>query len=737
MAKETNNHIGKWKTSALGHLSKDTNGDEKTDYSRWRLEDKQGTQIWRYLESDEENKTWPQSVYEKHFLGLDTGLPDVSPAKTPLDAAKNGLEYYKNLQLPSGQWAAESSGPLLMLPVVVISCYVTNTPIPPAHAVEIKRYLFSQQHLVEGGWGWHVEAKSSNIGTALNYVTLRLLGASKDDPRLAKARKFLHSVGGAIYGPSVSKHFLSVLGVMEWSCVSPFLPEVWLLPDTDPTAPMNWYVHTRTNYLPMSYLWSKKWTYTPDALTTEIRSELYTKPYETVNFSGHRDSIADTDNNWPKSWLVHFMNFLMVWLWLPIRWSSLIKRAEDRVYELMQADDKNTDSIGLSPISNALQLVVCYSHDGENSESVRIHREKILAYFWMKEEGMLCNLCEGTQSWDTAMSIQAVGAAGLAGDPKYRTTLTKAQEFLEYHQVTTNVENQENCYREPRKGGWAFGTKYHGYIISECTAEGLRSILQLQELHKFPKLISAERLQDSVDCLLRLQNDTGGFCIYEKRRCSPKLELLDAAEFSGKSMVSYDYVECTTSVITSLFWFQKFYPKYRTNEIEAVKHKGLSFIRQSQQKDGGWPGTWGICFSYGAMWALETLALNGEYYSTSDYSRRGCEFLLSLQREDGGWGESYLSAEQKTYIAEKESQVVQTAWACLALMEANYPNKEPITKGIKLVMSRQQAKGQWLQEALEGSTDLIRVFSHPNYKIIWPVRAFGQYIQRYGNEELH
>jgi lanosterol synthase len=35
-------------------------------------------------------------------------------------------------------------------------------------------------------------------------------------------------------------------------------------------------------------------------------------------------------------------------------------------------------------------------------------------------------------------------------------------------------------------------------------------------------------------------------------------------------------------------------------------------------------------------------------------------------------------------------------------MEADYPHKEPLEKGIKLLMSRQQRNGEWLQEAIEG-----------------------------------
>lgn len=41
------------------------------------------------------------------------------------------------------------------------------------------------------------------------------------------------------------------------------------------------------------------------------------------------------------------------------------------------------------------------------------------------------------------------------------------------------------------------------------------------------------------------------------------------------------------------------------------------------------------------QFALESLALVGETYATSNSSRKACEFLLSKQRADGGWGESY------------------------------------------------------------------------------------------------
>ncbi|RYP11135.1 hypothetical protein DL765_007884 [Monosporascus sp. GIB2] len=731
-------HIGPWTSLANGHLSRDANGDEKTDYSRWRLVDREGRQSWRYLESDEENEKWPQTVYEKYFLGLDTGLPDLPNAQTPLQAAHDGVTFLSKLQLPSGQWASECTGPMFILPCVVIAWYVTDTPIPPAYAVEIRRYLFARQRVEDGGWGWHVEARSSAIGTALNYVVLRLLGASKDDPRLVKARGLLHSFGGAIYAPGIAKFWLCVLGVMKWECVNPFLPEFWLASDSDPTAPRKWYIHTRTNFTSMSYVWSKQWSYPGDSITQQLRTELYTQPYETIDFAAHRTSLAEVDNNYPKWWLVNLMNWLTVAVYIPfIRKRATVESAEQRVWELIKAEDKNTEYIGLSPISKAVNLIACYIHDGNDSGSVRAHRETMTQYFWMKSEGMACNLSDGIQVWDTSLAVQAIAAAGVAENPRFQHAVTRAHAFLEEHQLKENVQDQEKCYRWPRKGGWPFSTKYQGYMISECTGEGLRSVLQLQEMCRLdlPRRIPTDRLRDSVDCLLNLQNDTGGFGVYEKRQGSPNLAWLEMGEFAGKTMVTYDYVECTTAVVSALAWFSKFYPDYRTEEVETTRKRGVEFIKRSQKLDGGWYGAWGICFTYAGMFALEALALAGETYSTSESSRKGCEFLLSKQKDDGGWGESYLSFRKEEYIDHEDSQVVQTAWVCMGLMHAEYPDKEPVKRGLKLIMSRQQSKGQWLQEAFEGGVG-DGVISYSNYKLYWPVRALAEYVRKFGNEEL-
>lgn len=134
-----------------------------------------------------------------------------------------------------------------------------------------------------------------------------------------------------------------------------------------------------------------------------------------------------------------------------------------------------------------------------------------------------------------------------------------------------------------------------------------------------------------------------------------------------------------------------------------VIEKAADYVRKAQREDGSWYGSWGICFTYAMLFAMESLSSVGELYSNSQCIRKACEFLLSKQMKDGGWGESYQSCETGVWVDHEKSQVVQTAWALLSLMAVEYPDKEPIQRGIELIMSRQQASGEWLQEGIEGN----------------------------------
>lgn len=82
------------------------------------------------------------------------------------------------------------------------------------------------------------------------------------------------------------------------------------------------------------------------------------------------------------------------------------------------------------------------------------------------------------------------------------------------------------------------------------------------------------------------------------------------------------------------------------------------------------------------------------------------------------------------------SQVVMTAWACIGLIQAQYPERAVIERGLKLLMSRQQKNGEWVQEAIEGVFNKSCMISYPNYKFIFPMKALGMFATKYGDVKL-
>ncbi len=625
---------------------------------------------------------------------------------------------------------------MFLLPGLIVTLYVTDQRLSRPEEIEITRYILSMQNLGaknrgDGGWGLHVEADSSVFGTAMNYTALRLLGVSAEDPRMRKARGCLYDLGGALYAPHWAKFWLSVLGVMDWEVVNPVPPELWLLPDWVPIAPWRWWIHMRMIFLPMSFAWSKKYVYPKaeeDEVVLELRGELFTLPHEEIKWGRYKNAIGARDNYHSKSWFLNLVNWLLVLVWIPfLRTSWMVKRAEDWTWKLIQMEDQNSDYADLAPVNNPLNTLCCAIVEGSDSKSVRRHRERLREHLFMSKGGMMMNGTNGVQNWDTAFTIQALCAAGLATKPDYRDMLLRALQFLEgqqfvdhcvgyttsptYSDPPTHRTSAEVGYRSPRRGGWGFSNRDQGYVVSDCVSEVIKAILMLQtikdpanpEKNLYPVTLSEERQKWAIDIILSLQNTTGGVASYETRRGSEWLEHLNAAEVFGRIMVEYDYPECTTACVTALSTFSAIHPTYRAADIAKFMTSAVQWIRTNQRADGSWYGSWGICFTYAGMFALESLGTQRETWENSERVRRACGFFLGKQRGDGGWGESYRSCETGVWTEHPGgSQVVNTAWVIIALLEAQYPHREPMERAVRLLIERQQSNGEWLQEGIEG-----------------------------------
>jgi lanosterol synthase len=318
---------------------------------------------------------------------------------------------------------------------------------------------------------------------------------------------------------------------------------------------------------------------------------------------------------------------------------------------------------------------------------------------------------------------------------KFKNCLKLAHKFFKDTQIPENPPNYKKYYRQMSKGAFPFSTEECGWIVSDCTAEGLKSVMLLQEQCQYiTDRISTDKIYEGIDVLLDMQNANGGFASYETLRGGTILELLNPSEVFGDIMVDYTYVECTSAVMQCLHHFHHQYPHYRSDEIQQCLLKGLEYILSIQRSDGSWEGSWGVCFTYGTWFGLEGLACMNRRYDLGTAGREvksACEFLLDHQMEDGGWGEDFRSCEQRIYVQSETSQLVNTCWALLGLMAVRYPDHAPIAKGIEVIMSRQLPSGDWPQEDIKGVFNKTCAITYTSYRNVFPIWTLGRYNRLY------
>ncbi|XP_054686867.1 lanosterol synthase isoform X2 [Grus americana] len=719
-----------------------------TELPAWRLRCEGGRQRWRYLgdgdgdgdDGEAGGERRAQTALEEHSLGLDTGeaLRPSPAAGTSREAAQKGMRFYAALQAEDGHWAGDYGGPLFLLPGLLITCHTTKIQLPEGFRKEMVRYLRSVQ-LPDGGWGLHVEDKSTVFGTALNYVALRILGLGPDDPDVVRARVNLHSKGGAVGIPSWGKFWLSVLNVYSWEGMNTLLPEMWLLPTWFPAHPSRLWCHCRQVYLPMSYCYARRLSAEEDELIRSLRQELYVQDYASIDWPAQRNNVAACDVYTPHSWLLGVAYAIMN-VYEAHHSTHLRQRAITELYDHIKADDRFTKCISIGPISKTINMLVRWFVDGKNSPAFQDHVSRIPDYLWLGLDGMKMQGTNGSQLWDTAFAIQAFLEAEAQKMPEFTSCLQNAYEFLRFTQIPENPPDYQKYYRHMNKGGFPFSTRDCGWIVADCTAEGLKSVMLLQEKCPFiAKLVPPERLFDAVNVLLSMRNSDGGFATYETKRGGHLLELLNPSEVFGDIMIDYTYVECTSAVMQALRHFHDKFPEHRAPEIRETLQKGLDFCRKKQRADGSWEGSWGVCFTYGTWFGLEAFASMQHTYRNGAARQevaQACQFLLSKQMADGGWGEDFESCEQRTYVQSATSQIHNTCWALLGLMAVRYPDIDVLERGIKVLIDKQLPNGDWPQENIAGVFNKSCAISYTAYRNVFPIWTLGRFCRLHPNSPL-
>ncbi len=681
------------------------------------------------------------------------------------DACVRGLRALFDRQDARGAWAGEVVWNVMLPCQWVITHRILGREVDARRAAQVLRCLRVSQ-LSDGGWGMHPDSETSWLfHTTLAYVTMRLLGVDPNDELALRARSWIEGHGGLWEMPSWGRAWLAMLGLYPWDFVQPIPPEMWLLPDAAPMHPRRLYCHMRLIYLGMSVAYGlriqagQKTGQSADAVALgvdlgQIRDELYPSGYSMARFAAAENRIASTDLfEEPKPALR--AAFKMLRGAERIVPGMVRRRAIARAMEHIRFEFESTNGICLSPVNGMLFVLALH---GTGAPSHEIERGLTGIEYWMWDDDVEGLRIAGARSdiWDTGFALQVIAQAppellkrldatsngtSVVGSPadaqmksESRDRVTRALSWLARAQIQSELRDGAKHYRSPARGGWGFADERHPWPVSDCTAEALEGIVRCGEVHETrPEQWHGERASLAVEFILARQNDDGGFGSYEARRGNMALKNYNPSEIYGNCMLEYSYVECTASCVRTLAFARSHLADQLSADVLAVMNsaieRGVRFIRDQQDPSGGWPGFWGVNFTYGTYFAVTALRAAGA--SEQDPAiTRACEFLTRMQRSDGGWGEHWrgmLTGSVVSIPAREVSHPVQTAWATIALTMGDRQKFAGAREKAKsFLLASQQEDGGWPSPRSVGVFFNTAVLDYRMYRNIFPLWALPQ-----------
>lgn len=640
----------------------------------------------------------------------------------PAAALSRGARALLAKQAEDGSWEGEVVWSPMLSAQLVLACHLMGRRIDPQRRRRLLR-SFAKTRLADGTWGLNAggfgDGASSLFATALVYVAARVLGEEPRGALLGRALDFIRREGVTRI-PTWGKFWLAMTNLYGWEGVSPISPEIWDLPRALPLHPSRYYCHTRLIYLGMATLYGARFTAPRTPLVDALRLELYVNGYEAVDFAAARTELREGDLHSPPGALLRASYRALGWLERVTpkerRERSLAAHRERIRYEL-----RTTSHTSISPVSGLLNILSLYSVDPSDPDVEKAFA-KLEDWIWEDDEDGTRVTGARSVTWDTAFAMQALCEAVPHVGPEVRAAVERADRFLDTQQIQRSIPDASSFDRADPVGGYCFAGIWHGWPVSDCTAEAILG--RLASPYTQP---ASRDVASAVRFILQSQNADGGFGSYERRRTPISLEWLNPAEMFGDSMTEGSYVECTASCIAALARARQCL--LRPSIVDGPIARAVACLRGLQYENGAWPGAWGVRLVYGTMFGIRGLVAGGVPASDPQV-RKAAAWLRSHQREDGGWGEAHVAGASDRYRPAEESQVIQTAWALSALVEAEDWDSEAMDRAARFLARAQREDGDWPDQAPAGVFFHTALLDYRLYKTYFPVWALAQYETR-------
>jgi squalene-hopene/tetraprenyl-beta-curcumene cyclase len=560
-------------------------------------------------------------------------------------------------------------------------------------------YLRDQQDFKHGGWPLYYGGDFDLSCTVKAYYALKLAGDSPDAKHMVKARHAILAQGGAARANVFTRILLAMFEQIPWRG-APVVPvELILLPKWFPFHLSKISYWSRAVMVPLSILCSHKVS-AVNRRNVHIHELFTTAPEEEQNYF----PLPRTRLNKLFMWVEHAASNIEPFIPKFIR-RFAIRRAERWIIERLNGE------CGLGAIFpamvNAHEALALLGY--EYDHPYRTQCRNALKGLIVEENGRAwCQPCT-SPIWDTVLATLA-----LQEDPNTdQQPVRQALDWLIPHQILDAPGDWRDNNPNLAGGGWAFQYANPHYPDLDDTAAVAWALNQTNSpAYK-------ESLERAANWLAGMQSNNGGFAAFDVDNTYHYLNEIPFADHGA-------LIDPPTSDVTARC--VGFLASYDVTQFQDAVERGLAFLFREQEKNGAWFGRWGTNYIYGTWAVLEAFRL-AKLDIDHIAVRRAVLWLKSVQRDDGGWGESndtYFKPEQAGNL--ETSTCFQTAWAVLGLMAVGEVHSQQVRDGINYLLRQQSSDGLW-HEPWFTAPGFPRVFylNYHGYSKYFPFWALSRY----------
>ncbi|MGA9883381.1 MAG: squalene--hopene cyclase [Candidatus Acidiferrales bacterium] len=572
----------------------------------------------------------------------------------------------------------------------------SNSPKIP----KLANYVRVRQ-LPDGGWNIFQGGPSELNATVKAWVALRIAGDAASSPHLERARRRIHELGGLESTNSYVRMYLAMVGAIDPEMAPAIPPELMLLPSWLPVSIFEMSSWTRGIVIPMAIVsaMSPNWRL-PAGVTVD---ELFTRP-------GAKPKSLSWDGQ-VVSWKNAFLALdRVVKLYERARWKPFRRMSLDRARKWMF--ERLERSEGLATIFPAMtNSVFALLADGGDTTDPLVARELryLESYEIDGKDGIRIQPCI-SPLWDTAIAMVALEEAGL--DPAH-PALLKSARWLVGKQILGPGDWQVKN-RKAKPGGWAFEFLNDWYPDVDDTAFVLMALWRVAEPEPERLRVAIRR---GLAWLASMQNADGGWGAFDHENNRQSLNNIPFADHNAMLDPSTsDVTARTLECLGQMGW----------SASDPALARAQAFLQREQTREGAWYGRWGVNYVYGTSGVLRALEAVG--LRSSPESRRGAEWLRSVQNEDGGFGESILSYYDESLKGRGASTASQTAWGLIGLLASAAPDDPAAVRAVAWLVSHQNEDGSWDEDEFTGTGfPCVFYLKYHLYRNSFPLYALARY----------